>query len=342
VNLGGESVARRDLRMCWSNVHEDAVVVNSYGSTETKLIAQYYADRLSAVDLETVPVGYEAPDTRVILLDEHGKEVEPGVTGEIVVQSRFIARGYWRSSEDRNTGFATASEGNGLYRYCTGDLGRRTAGYGLVHLGRKDDQVKLRGYRVNLREIESVLTSHPDVGQVVVIVENAERDTRRLVAVYTERADRDLFPDGLRGMAEERLPDYMVPARFVVFDEIPVGENGKIDRTAVLRLLADPTAGEKSRDSGAGNEFVDMIADVLGIDAIARDDNFVDIGGDSLTAAQVVIRIEREYGVRVRASQVLESPTISVIEDSCRTGCLQQNNSSDAPRCLSPTEWRSQ
>jgi amino acid adenylation domain-containing protein len=240
VNLGGEPVSNTDLQACFERLNPDGLVVNSYGATETKLIAQHYVDRESLAQLthETVPVGRPMPNTRVRVIDEQGYSVPAGEVGEIEVRSRYIARGYWQGTPAEQTKFSIPDDPAAEVVFRTGDAGRMSNQGVLEHLGRCDGMIKLRGYRIEPSEIEVALQDHPDVQQAVVFVDTHSEGAGRLVAIFVPVEGRQPSIDDLRMFLRIRMPEYMVPVAFIAVSRFPVNDNGKTDGAALKKAFA--------------------------------------------------------------------------------------------------------
>src|SRR5439155_14650622 len=186
---------------------------------------------------ERVPVGYPLEGNEILLLDDNGNQLDVNQIGEIAVQSRYLALGYWRQPELTRAKFLPDPNGGDAGIYLTGDLGYRLPDGCLIHLGRKDFQAKIRGHRVELSEIERALHDIPDIGQAVVVPSDDSRDGERLVAYVVPQQSKQLKIDQLRAAVKKTLPAYMLPSAFVVLDSLPLTVSGKLDR----RALPPPT-----------------------------------------------------------------------------------------------------
>jgi len=182
IRLGGEAVYRGDVELYKKHFHDDCILHIGLGTTETNTVREYFVDKQTDCAEEIVPVGYAMEDIEVLLLDGERRPVGPGRTGEIAVRSRFMSQGYWRRPELTKASFVTDPEDERLRVYLTGDLGRMADDGCLTHLGRKDSQVKVRGYRVEASEIEVALMNLEAVSEAVVMARQDEKGENRLSA----------------------------------------------------------------------------------------------------------------------------------------------------------------
>jgi nonribosomal peptide synthetase DhbF len=289
---------------------------NLYGPTETHLVTAFALP--SDVDSwrsSTAPLGPPIWNTRMYVLDRALRPVPPGVTGELYIAGVSLARGYWaRPGLTAQRFVANPFGGPGERMYRTGDLVRWTGDGELVYVGRIDDQVKVRGFRVEPGEIETVLGHHPDVGRVAVVVREDGTGGKRLVAYVVPARGRSVDEAELRAHVAGRLPEFMVPSAVVVLPSMPLTLTGKIHR----RLLPAPDFGRAAtRAPRTAREAMlcDLFAEVLGVERVGTEDSFFDLGGHSLLATRLASRVRAEVGVDVELRTIFEAPTVLALAD---------------------------
>ncbi|CCK30251.1 amino acid adenylation domain protein [Streptomyces davaonensis JCM 4913] len=281
-------------------------MVNAYGPTETTVCATTSAPLTT--DGGPAPLGTGVQGTRVHVLDDALRPVAPGGTGELYIAGHSLARGYLRRPGLTATRFVACPFGApGERMYRTGDLVRRTDDGQLLFVGRADDQVKVRGHRVELGEVETVLRRHPDVAQNAVTV-HGELLVAHVVAGPGARVDAE----ALRAYAAARLPEYMVPGAFVLLDALPLTPNGKTDRAALPApdFRAAPASEDAHRPLTEHEELLGrLFAEVLGVDEVGPDDNFFDLGGHSLLATRLLVKIRATVGAELSVADLFDAPT---------------------------------
>ncbi|MFD0817661.1 non-ribosomal peptide synthetase [Micromonospora zhanjiangensis] len=286
----------------------DAVLENQYGPTETHQATAYPMTGPPDAWPDRPALGRPLAAVTVHLLDEHGSPVAPGTPGEVFLGGPVVARGYVGRPALTAAYFLPDpfSGRPGARMYRTGDLAEWTADGTLVFLGRIDDQVKIRGFRVEPAEVEAALTEDPRIRAVAVRADRRTDGTSQLVAYVVPRTP-DLDERAVRAAARTRLPGYMVPRSVVLLPALPVNRNGKVDRTALCLPatgVTDVTAPETAEDL-----MCRLWQEVLERTAVGPDDNFMDLGGDSLAAMQLATRIGRAFGSTITVRAVLDHPT---------------------------------
>ncbi|MFG2310939.1 amino acid adenylation domain-containing protein [Streptomyces sp. NPDC048566] len=315
VVFGGEALRPERLR-AWTERHglDRPALINMYGITETTVHVTHH--RLTAADLADPRrggvIGTPLADLRVHLLDPAGRPVPPGAVGEMYVAGAGVAAGYLNRPELTAERFLDDPHGPpGSRMYRSGDLARRRADGTLDYLGRADQQVQLRGFRVEPGEIEAVLARHPGVTRAAVVVREVGNGVRQLVA-YTV-ATREPVPTAaeLRAHAAAYLPEHMVPAACVPVQALPLTANGKLDTDALPTPdFTGSTAGTRPANAeqtlvcGLFEEVLKLPRDTVGVDA-----DFFDLGGDSLLATRLLARLRHATGTDVPITALFETPT---------------------------------
>ncbi|MGH7835363.1 MAG: non-ribosomal peptide synthetase, partial [Candidatus Binatia bacterium] len=311
--LSGETITNSDLELYRKHFSPISVLMLSYGSTETGNICTRFMDRDIEITEGIVPVGYVKEDKTVLLLDEEGNKIASGEVGEIAVRSRHLAGGYWRNPELTRQKFIPDSDG-GDQRIClTGDLGRFLSDGRLVHLGRKDNLVKIRGYRVGIPEIETALLEHDKVKEAVVVAWDKEGGEKFLAAYVVPGTEPAPTVTDLSGFLRTKLADYMIPAAFTFLQSFP-RVNGKIDRRSLPRPQRTRPNFSQIYAPAASNveqKLVQIWEEVLDIRPIGIHDNFFDLGGHSLAATRVVSNVLKNFQLELSLQSLFQSPTVA-------------------------------
>jgi amino acid adenylation domain-containing protein len=296
VNLAGEALSRELVDQLYA-VESVKKVINLYGPSEDTTYSTY---ALSGREENGTPaIGRPVANTHVYVLDRAGKPVPAGVTGELYIGGAGLGRGYWRRPELTAERFVpdcfSGTPGGRLYR--TGDLVRYREGGVLEYLGRSDHQVKVRGYRIELAEIETALRKHEQVRDAVVIV--SEEDSEKRVVAYVVRKDEEATAADLRAWMRKRLPEYMVPQTFVMLEEMPLTANGKVDRRALPAANERDGAEVIAPRTETEAAVAEMWRALLRVERVSVDDNFFEVGGHSLLATRVISQVRKRFGVEV-------------------------------------------
>ena len=337
VIFGGEALELQSLRP-WFDRHGDQVprLVNMYGITETTVHVTWRPVGLDDLAAPSgSPIGQPIPDLSTHLLDRALQPVPVGVPGEILVGGAGLARGYHARPELTAERFIpgpfSGEPGSRLYR--SGDLARRLPDGGLEYLGRIDHQVKIRGFRIETGEIESALLQSPLVRECVVLPREDGAGGRRLIAWVVPRGEEAPTVAGLRSFLLARLPDYMVPAAFVVLDRLPLTANGKVDRRALPEpaedrdRLASPYVPPRDLTEEL---LAGIWAEVLRLERVGVSDDFFEAGGNSLSGMQIVARLREAFRVEVPLHRVFETPTVAALAEAVRAG-LRASGAAGAP-----------
>ncbi len=306
VFSGGEAVSPEIVSRL-NQVFPSAEICVLYGPTEaTIMCSSFKASQESKVNYQML--GRPLPNMKLLVCDRQQNLAPIGITGEIYIGGASVTRGYLKRGELTAEKYITI-DGERFYR--SGDLGRYLPDGNLAFVGRVDEQVKVRGYRIELGEIESVLKSHSSVRDVVVLVREDVPGNQRLVAFVVPAEPEEVVIDKLRTFLRDKLPEYMVPAAFVVLEEIPLTSNGKVDRNKLLSLKATPS-GEAFVEPRTPSEatLADIWRQVLSLAQVGVNDNFFELGGDSILSIQIVAKANRA-GLRLRPKDIFMYQTIA-------------------------------
>ncbi|SOX53887.1 non-ribosomal peptide synthase/polyketide synthase, partial [Mycobacterium ahvazicum] len=311
VVFGGEALEPRRLGS-WLDRHADAPrLINMYGITETTVHASFR--EIGAGDLEGIasPIGVPLEHLAFFVLDGWLRLVPPGVVGELYVAGAGVGVGYWRRSSLTGLRFVACPFGApGARMYRSGDLVSWGTDGQLRYHGRGDEQVKIRGHRIELGEVRSALAGVAGVDQAVVIAREDSSGVKRLVGYVTESSTGAVALDGVRTELGERLPAYMVPAAVVVLDTIPLTANGKLDTSALP--APEYSSAEYQAPGGPVEEILAGIyAQVLGLERVGVHDSFFELGGDSLAVMRLVAAINVALNADVSVRAVFEAPTVA-------------------------------
>lgn len=300
ILCGGEMLSRE---LADQLLARGSKVWNLYGPTETTIWSTLHRVQPGT---EPIPIGRPLANTETSVLDAHRQPVPTGVPGELHIGGVGLARGYRNRSDLTRERFVPHPFRADDVTYRTGDLVRMRPDGTLEFLGRLDDQVKVRGFRVELAEIEVTLRRHPAIAEAAVVVHESNADDGSLVAFVVPHDASSPSTEDLREFVRTKLPSYMVPSRISILDRLPITPNGKVDR----RVLASQVVNGRSEDTGADPAgsprrpmelaLAAVWQELLGLERVGVYDNFFDIGGHSLLCMRVIARIEERFGVRLR------------------------------------------
>ncbi len=304
VKLAGEATTARDVELFRKHLPKTSILCVSLGATEMNVIRMFFIDDAITFDGSVIPVGYEVADTEIVVLDDEGREVTDGRAGEIAIRSEYLFCGYWRNPELTAAVLSTGADGRRMFH--TGDRGMILPDGCLIHLGRREAAVKVRGQSVETAEVEAALLANPAVREAAVVGRPDRWGESRLVAYVMGEAS----PAALRGQLARTLPASMVPSAFVRVDSMPLTSNGKIDRDA----LPDPEPMRSGAHPPRDRLEVCLAAiweDVLKLRPVGIRDDFFELGGDSILALELVSQVESVCGRRLPVSLLLEAPTVA-------------------------------
>ena len=331
VCLRGEPVYRSDVELYRKHFSDDCLLLNELGITETGTFRQFVMNKNTPISGNLVPVGFEVEGKQTLLLDEDGKEVGEGEVGEIAIRSKNLSPGYWRRPDLTDEKFLRDPSGGEARIYLSGDMGRMTSDGNLIHLGRKDFQVKIRGNRIEIAEIEGLLRGLEGVSEAVVMARADGNGHQHLIAYVHSDENAEPSVGELREAVENGLPDYMVPSTFVILDQLPYLPNGKVD----LKSLPIPDKARPHLDTPMVSprtpieqKLSEIWSEVLDIEDVGVEDSFHELGGHSLAASRVISRVIESFRVELPLKSLFESPTVAdmalVITQSQAKGADEQ------------------
>ncbi|HET6976591.1 MAG TPA: amino acid adenylation domain-containing protein [Pyrinomonadaceae bacterium] len=317
VQCAGEPMSRQLAKQL---VERADAVWNMYGPTETTIyssIEQVFGDAEGQYE----SIGRAIANTQLYILDRWLQPVPRGIGGELFIGGAGVARGYLRRPELTAERFIPDrfTETPGARCYNSGDLARYLEDGRVEYVGRADHQVKVRGHRIELREIESALTEHEQVVAAAVVVRETENGDKQLVAYVV--AEEEMNAAELRGFLKERLPDYMAPSFFTTLDELPLTANGKIDRRQLMELAQQTPQQQNANEYVAPRTATEDVlaglwSEVLGIERVGVNDDFFTLGGHSLLATQLLSRVQKIFRVDLPLRKLFETPTVLGLADA--------------------------
>ncbi|HEX2094410.1 MAG TPA: amino acid adenylation domain-containing protein, partial [Longimicrobiaceae bacterium] len=312
VPCGGEALPGVLVQRFYQRL-PNARLFNRYGPSEAAT-AVTECSRAADETRASVPIGRPMPNARVYVLDRAGEPVPPGVAGELYVGGAGVGRGYLARPELTAERFVADPFGGepGARLYRTGDRARWLRDGRIEFLGRNDFQVKVRGFRVELEEIEARLREHPEVREAAVVAREDTPGDRRLVAYYVGVAGK-VGVEALRAHLAERLPEYMVPAAYVALEGLPLTPSGKLDRDALPAPGGDAYARRSYEAPASATEgaLAEIWSGVLDVERVGRWDHFFELGGHSLLAVRVISRVRQVLEVEVALSELFERPVLA-------------------------------
>lgn len=326
IRLEGDQTYRRHVDQFQQHFDNGCVLVNGLGTTETGIIRQHFINSDSPLRDDVVPVGYAVEDMEVRLIGERGLPVPPGAAGEISVRSRYLANGYWGRADLTARAFRSADKDADRRTYATGDIGRLRSDDCLEYLGRKDSRVKLRGQTIDVAQIENALCDIDSVSQAAVVAHDAGDGRQRLVAYLVTVGAPVPTVSALRRDLAESLPAIMLPARYVFLEELPIDRHNKLKRRALPQPNRDRppldqayVAPETARQKAIASCF----GEVLSIDEVGLNDDFSELGGDSLMATELLFLIQKKLGVACPAERFFLERTVAAVDRSLESSSQQ-------------------
>ncbi|KMQ64607.1 hypothetical protein ACM46_10170 [Chryseobacterium angstadtii] len=311
IIFGGEVLNPVMLRD-WQIRYPGIKMVNMYGPTETTVFAsKFKIEREHVLESAVLPIGKPVYDTPVYILDEYGHLVPVGIAGELHIAGAGLARGYLNRAELTAEKFIDNPFMKGTKMYRTGDLGKWLPDGNIEYLGRADHQVKIRGHRIELGEIDSQVLSYSEKIKAVVTEVKEHEGDKSLVVYYV--SDSTVEKQELAQYLEAKLPQYMVPSFYVELDHIPLTHNGKIDREQLPEISSSDLIKKEyvAPTTDLEKQLVEIWEEILGIGNIGITDNFFELGGNSMNVIRIIGEIQNKMGKLINVGAFLEAPTIT-------------------------------
>lgn len=312
VVMGGEAVLVNDVEMYKQYFSDDCIFINGLGPTESTVTLQYLINKHTEIKTAVVPVGYPIEQMTVYILNEDNKEVTTNEIGELVYSSEHLALGYLNMEVETNRVFITDPIKGYGRAFKTGDLARRNV-YGLIEFyGRNDFQIKVRGYRIELSEIESILDKHHNIYKSIVMPLDVVNNEKQIIAYYSMIKESETSAEDLKEYLLGILPDYMIPNYFFPLNEFPLTATGKIDRKFIMdnfKPNINSYADIPPRDKFE-KEIFNIWVNVLCKSNFGVNTDFVQIGGDSLMSTTIAAELEELYNVQIELVALSKLNTI--------------------------------
>lgn len=321
IILGGEDLRSDLVQEIMINLKNSSEIVNEYGPTETTVGCTYHIANLDDFNKKSIPIGKPIQDTEIFILDDELETVPLGIEGEMYISGNSVSKGYL-NSQDTKRSFVHINN-NLLYK--TGDLAIIDKNYVLHYKGRTDDQLKINGYRINLSEIENALRELKYVKESYLFLNDNKKSNVIGYVILNKEENNGIKEIDLLKDLKNKIPTYMIPHKLMIVDKFPVNANGKIDKSKIIinnnnnKIVIHNI---KSRN----NEIYDIISKVLDINEVSPQDNFFEIGGDSISAIQIASKL-REIDYEISIPDFLEQKTIKDIEMKCKKISTQKNTS---------------
>ncbi len=294
-------------------INGDVCIHNHYGPSETHVTTMYSMDKHSSI-MEMPPIGKPISNTKIYIVDENGMILPCGIPGEMWIAGDSVGVGYFNNPIETQDKFVNNTYGTGKRMFKTGDLAKWLPDGNIQYIGRKDSQVKLRGFRIELEEIESELMRYPGIKETVVDLRKDSRGESYLSAYL--KVEEAIDTNALKEFLSSKLPEYMVPSCFVTLDEIPLNINGKVDRRKLpepVRVYED--AGVKEAETPVEAKLLGMFETLLKVSNIGVEQDFFELGGHSLKATVLATKIFKEFDVEMPLKEIFKAGTVRKIAE---------------------------
>jgi amino acid adenylation domain-containing protein len=309
---GGDVLSPVHVRRALAELSHGSLI-NGYGPTENTTFTCCHKVQFADTEASSIPIGRAINRTQVYVLDADRNPVAPGEVGELFAGGEGVALGYWNRPDLTKQSFLPntfKNDGSLLYR--TGDLVCENVAGSLQFVGRLDTQVKVRGFRVELGEVEAAARSHPQVSDAAVVLRDLPIGSQSLLCCYVAR-ETALSPEALETFLSNKLPGYMVPGEYLPLPALPLNSNGKVDRQLLARqkpATPAPSASHRVQETPIESELLALLRPLLGQPDIQPDDDFFRMGGNSLVAARLFAQIDKRFGKRLPLVTILQARSV--------------------------------
>lgn len=309
--LAGETLYRSDVEKIKEHLMHDASIYNLYASSEAYLARAYKITQDTVIKGNNVPIGYSVPGMEISIEEEDGSRSDPYKTGEICITGKYLALGYWNKEELTAQDFVSAEDGNRTFK--SKDMGYKMSDGCIVHIGRSDSMVKLRGYRIDLGEIENTIMALKQVKEVAVSVKENPFSTKHIILYYVKKENTELDALYMKVAVLRSLPDYMVPSYFIELESLPKNNIGKMNYLELPEPDWD-ALGKKNDvvlpENGLEEELKEIFERILEVSPICVTENILEAGGDSLRLFVAFDEIEKRFGKKLNVDTIINAPYI--------------------------------
>lgn len=311
VLLSGEAVRKSDADLYKDHFYDSCIFGNMFGSSESMFISSFFVNKESRISGTTVPIGYAVDGLEILILKDNDELAEVYEPGELVYRTKYLAKGYLNLPEKTREVFVPDPLTKEGLVYRSGDLGRRLPDGSIEHLGRKDFQIKIRGNRIEIGEIETIIDTIEGITKCVINVFKKGEGDIVLIAYYVTDSEKQIDTAEIRSIIRQKLPEYMVPSYFMQIGKIPLTPSGKIDRKAlpdISDLVFEETQYVAPRNE-AETKLASIWMELLELDKVGIHDSFFDIGGDSIKGMKMAFIASKE-GIDITFADLLKNKTI--------------------------------
>lgn len=335
--VGGENLKTSVAKSTWHQFGGRVDILNEYGPTETVVGCMIHRFDPQKDVGSSVPIGEPIDNTQIYIIDRFGRHCAPYMKGEMIIAGNGVSAGYWNREEMMRQKFIRDKYYPQQRAYHSGDLAWRTASSGIIYSGRIDNQVKIRGHRIEIEEIEVKLLAHEAVQDGTILVDGVGSDTATIKAFVVLQSDASISAEDLKHYLADHLLPYMVPQSIQCVDEIPLTFNGKIDSTRLLALQPDEVVTANAQPMNTLERTVfEAFKRVLGVGQFSMYSDFYQAGGDSIKAIQLVTLLQK-HGLAVTAKDVLQLPVPKSLCHLIASRVHQVKETPPAPTSFAPT-----